>query len=255
MGVATKFLGEGARGILAGQLEKVAEAVFGEQLAALGLGVGQIETQGIDELQASLERVNDAIGHPEAFGSYGVAFTAKAGTVSAVLAGSNTDATVTVGVLPLLLQRKKLILERIATLRPEEQLASVREAVAENIDDGALKQQVLGLIDERLVVERERTEQLKQEADAVLLASAEGKRFEIEMKERKFEIYKSMLERETVAGVVGPILLLLLAATLIVAMFTHTAISNPVSDSFLLILGYFFGQATTRDRAPSKEQA
>jgi hypothetical protein len=245
VGIARVLQDVGPQRAFAERLEELTDGVFGPQLAALGLGIEQIESQSVDELEASLERVNDAISHPEAFGSFGVQFTVGAsGRVVSVIAGSSTDATITVGVLPLLLRRKKLILERISALRPEEQLASVREAVADRIDDGELKQQVLGLLDERLAAERELTQKLRQEADAVRFTDVERMRFEMEARERRSEIYKSMLERETVAGVIGPVLLFLLAAALTIAMFTHTPISSSVSDSFLLILGYFFGQTT-----------
>jgi len=69
---------------------------------------------------------------------------------------------------------------------------------------------------------------------------------QVELQERKSAIYRSFLERESVASVVGALLLLGLGAALIVAMFTHTVTTEVVTNSFLLVLGYFFGQATTR---------
>ncbi|MGW4650805.1 hypothetical protein [Kitasatospora sp. NPDC004289] len=231
---------------LQSRLEELAGGVFGPQLEALGLGVGQIESQGLEELEASLERVNDAIAHPEAFGTYRVRVSAEAGVV---IAKSDAESHVTVGVLPLLLQRKKLVLDRIKVMRPQEQLVSVRRDVLENVVDGDLKEQVLGMIDGRLAAEREVSEQLEQESRAVdraAAARAAEMRLDVELRARRSEIYKSLLERETVAGAVGPVLMFLLAGSLIVAMFTHTPITTAVSDSFLLILGYFFGQATGR---------
>ncbi|MFD9128346.1 hypothetical protein [Kitasatospora sp. NPDC059571] len=142
-----------------------------------------------------------------------------------------------------------MILERISALRPHEQLTSVRREVAENVVESDLKDQVLGLIDDRLAAERERSEQLERElksVDQTAVARTEQMRLNVELKERRSKIYKSLLERDTVAGAIGPVLLFMLAGSLVVAMFTHTPFSSAVSDSFLLILGYFFGQTTSQ---------
>jgi hypothetical protein len=45
---------------------------------------------------------------------------------------------------------------------------------------------------------------------------------------------------------VGAALLVVLAATIIVAMFMKIEVSTLLSNSFLIILGYFFGQSTER---------
>ena len=63
--------------------------------------------------------------------------------------------------------------------------------------------------------------------------------------ERKAALVRLFLDRESVATTIGGILLLLLAIVLTVAMFTEVAASSVISNSFLLILGYFFGQART----------
>ncbi len=57
---------------------------------------------------------------------------------------------------------------------------------------------------------------------------------------------KSMLEREPAAVLIGGLLLLILTGTLIVGMFTSTEIPEILGNSFLLILGFFFGQTTHR---------
>jgi uncharacterized membrane protein len=73
--------------------------------------------------------------------------------------------------------------------------------------------------------------------------------FDVELKERKSAIYRSWLERESVASIVGAFLLLMLGISLVVAMFVGTAATEIVTSSFLLVLGYFFGQATDRQRS------
>jgi len=48
------------------------------------------------------------------------------------------------------------------------------------------------------------------------------------------------------ASLIGGILLLAFGVALIVAMFTDTAVADILGNAFLLVLGYFFGQSTTR---------
>jgi uncharacterized membrane protein len=74
-------------------------------------------------------------------------------------------------------------------------------------------------------------------------------RLQLEIDERRSAIRRSWIERESIASIVGAFLLLTLGLTLVVAMFTGTAPTEVVTSGFLLILGYFFGQATSRQAA------
>ncbi|MFD9128347.1 hypothetical protein [Kitasatospora sp. NPDC059571] len=86
------------------ELEQLAKDLFDPQLDALGLSLDQIEAQSLDELETSLDRISDAIAHPEAFGTFNVMMTAEG---RLVIARAGSKAPLTVGALPVLLQRKK----------------------------------------------------------------------------------------------------------------------------------------------------
>jgi hypothetical protein len=83
----------------------------------------------------------------------------------------------------------------------------------------------------------------------------EAKRFDIEIKrfKERSRVYRSFLERESVATIIGALLLLILGATHIIAMFTGTATSDILNNSFLIILGYFFGQTVSKRAEPVAE--
>mgnify|MGYP006915172664 CR=1 FL=1 len=53
-----------------------------------------------------------------------------------------------------------------------------------------------------------------------------------------------MLARESIASIAGGVLLVGFAVILVVAMFIGTTPTAVISDAFLIVLGYFFGQAT-----------
>jgi uncharacterized membrane protein len=73
-------------------------------------------------------------------------------------------------------------------------------------------------------------------------------RLQMENREHKWEIYRSFIEREPMATIIGALILLALVAALIIGMFTHTAVPSVITNAFLLILGYFFGQHSTQAR-------
>ena len=221
---------------------------FDSQLSLIGLSEDQISEQDLAELEVSLEKINDAIENPDSFGKFRV----KLGGERGIIISQTDDFHFEMGILPLLLERKGQILERIRALRPEQQLSEIRKDIASGVDDPSERERLIGVIDRRLQEQRESIEKLDQEKMQVEVAQAEAlerqQRLKIEISERRSAIYKSFLERESVASMVGAISLLALGLTLIIAMFTHVTTSDVVANAFLLILGYFFGQATARDR-------
>ena len=106
------------------RLQREAEDFFEPQLSSLGLSVAAIENQDLEQLRSSLERVNDLIANPGQLGTFRL--TASSGAVIA-----RAETTLEVGALPLLLQRKRLILDRIAALGGEAQASSLRDLIAE----------------------------------------------------------------------------------------------------------------------------
>jgi hypothetical protein len=68
-------------------------------------------------------------------------------------------------------------------------------------------------------------------------------------------IWQRFFARESVATLIGALILLTLTICLIVAMFTGTEISTVLSNSFLIILGYFFGQTTGQALAKTDSES
>jgi len=218
---------------------------FEPQLASMKLGVSDIEAQNLEELQASLIKINDAIDNAAAFGT--VRVKPDAGIRFWVIdQDRDRDATIEVGILPLLLERKSLILKRIAALQPQEQLNDIKDLVNSLVKDEGLRGELLDSIQQSGQRARIEADALEQEATQTEAQRERFMRLQVELQERRSAIWLSFLQRESVASIVGAILLLGLGIALIVAMFTHTSTSEVVANSFLLILGYFFGQASGR---------
>lgn len=221
-------------------------AYFEPALENIGLSEKQIESQTLKELQVSLNNVNDAIKHPEGFGSMQLSLQAKQ-AVSSLLATS-PEGQMSIGILPVLLERKCLILRRISVLHPEEQLSDLKMVVVDSVVDPKARVSLLESIERSKREAVAQVQSLHLQAEQTFQQREHAMLLGLEMTERKSAIYRSWLERESVASIMGALLLSCLGTALVIAMFTHTIVPQMVSSSFLLVLGYFFGQAGSTER-------
>jgi hypothetical protein len=124
-----------------------AQRFFDAQLERLGLGEIQIASQGITELEDSLARVDDALRTPE---SFGVLRLSMSGNAAVVIVKTNTEAHIEVGVVPILLERKKAIVDRLRLLRSQRPINTLADLLDSLTDTG---------LRERLRTELEATRQ------------------------------------------------------------------------------------------------
>lgn len=214
------------------------------------------ENQDLTQLRSSLEKINHLLAGPNQLGTF--RGTAKS-SFSVISVAAETTYEITA--LPLLLKRKTLIIDRIATLGGKVQASTLRDLVDEVQDpdvQSRLKEEV-----DQLEAQSEHYRQEKREVESAKL-SAElrqqsilseiqiaKERAEIDRRqaESRAAIRQRFLERESVATIVGSFLLIILTGTLIVAMFTSTTVPEILSNGFFIILGYFFGQTAARSAA------
>ncbi|MEU8217310.1 hypothetical protein AB0C47_16235 [Micromonospora taraxaci] len=153
-------------------MEQEARKFFEPKLKALGLGVSQIESQSLPELEDSLERIADAARHPEQFGVLRLNLTAGAGVV---IARASSESIVEVGILPSLLERKRLVLDRIRTLKPQDQLKSLREQISKSVDDSGVRETLLRILDNQQDEQRKFSHRIEVESRE-LGAAIQGER-------------------------------------------------------------------------------
>ncbi|MEG3439505.1 hypothetical protein V0288_20425 [Pannus brasiliensis CCIBt3594] len=225
-------------------LEEQIESFFESQLKDLGLAKDQIETQSLDELQQSLETVNQALKHPESFGTLRFKISAEVG---AIITSSQSDAHFERGILQLLLSRKKLILERIRTLSANEKIESIQDLI-NKVDDEELKvklnQEVVDLRSEAQRLREQSKEVDQEQTQEAIKTQTELERLKIELFERRTKVWFSLLERESAATIIGGILLLIILVAHVTAIFSKFSMPEILNNAFLIILGYFFGQST-----------
>ena len=222
-------------------LEEQVESCFESQLRDLGLSKDQIETQSLDELQQSLEKVNEALKHPESFG------TLRFPEVLVLVTSSGSDAHFERRILQLLLSCKKLILERIRTLSTNEKIESIQDLLNQVGDEDLkvrLNQEVTDLRSEAQRLREQSKEVDQEESQEAIKTQTELERLKIELFERRTKVWFSLLERESAATIIGGILLLVITVAHVTAIFSKFSIPEILNNAFLIILGYFFGQST-----------
>lgn len=91
-----------------------AQRYFEPQLNAMGLSEKQILERDTEDLEICLQKVDAAAAHPESFGTIRLRYSAEG---RPLVVDSDATAHTQVGILPLLLERKVLILDRLRALR------------------------------------------------------------------------------------------------------------------------------------------
>ncbi|MGW3653458.1 hypothetical protein [Streptomyces sp. NPDC000878] len=144
-------------------MDSIIDAYFEPTLRKLRLTVQQIKAQSLAQLQTSLETVNTAIQHADSFPVARMELVANAGRIVSVLADKSANTHMEMGILPTLLERKNLILERINSLRPAEQIKDFRQEVNASVTDPETRGHLLKVLDEHAAMEKERSERIDRE--------------------------------------------------------------------------------------------
>ena len=141
-------------------IEKTAAAFFEPKLRALSLAANQIEQQSLPQLEESLVRITDAMQHPEQFGTVSMKVTANA---AVIVSAATSEAQIDVGILPLLLERKGLILDRIKTVRPENQILNLRQQVLDKVADAGTQAALLQVLDKQQQEQEQAAKRIEKE--------------------------------------------------------------------------------------------
>lgn len=212
---------------------EVAKNFFEPRLIEIGLGEEQIASATKPQLEEALERVNDCIANPQSFGILKFKVT---GSGLLVL---STESHLEVGILPILLLRKKLILERLSLMtaadaNTETPLGAADEQSESGSKSPAAESEVAKWREEAVAADDlRRKAQLAQEAELA----------RIEVFERRSRVWQKFLERQSVATIVGAVLLIAIFAFIAASSTAGKVVPELISNAFLVILGYFFGQA------------
>ncbi|MEU0134902.1 hypothetical protein ABZ172_12880 [Streptomyces sp. NPDC006296] len=138
-------------------------------------------------------------------------------------------------------RRKELIASRLYEVSSKRQISSLREAVDLIPESGNREK-----IEAELDALEKTAEAHASDSRRNIAEQSEWDKSDALLKqhisERKWNVRAQLLARESVATLVGSLLLVGLATVITVAMFLNVQVTEILTNSFLIVLGYFFGQ-------------
>lgn len=136
---------------------------------------------------------------------------------------------------------KSFIKERINQLEQNDKVESIRGLIDE-MPENSLKIDLLKEIKD-LEIKKEELLSIKFQDKQDIIEEIEISKHRADMFEKKTDIFLKFLDRESIASMIGSVLLLLMGICLLVMMFLQREPIKIVESAFLLILGYFFGHS------------
>jgi predicted exporter len=225
------------------KLQQERKQVYELRLEQLGLGLKSIAGMSEKELEETIEQID------------AVAASYRQGLTDERRSRANRDGkNLRISLAPealdfandflaVLLERKEAILERLRDLKTNAQVEELSR-IAEDIPDSSTKhamEAALAKLQKHSAELSERLEEVGRVRDDV---TEQATIAEMDRYERKAKVWRSFLERESVASIMGAILLLGLTVTMIVAAFVGRVTPELLNNAFLIVIGYFFGQST-----------
>jgi hypothetical protein len=201
-----------------------------------GLGKDQISKQSLKELNQSLHRIDSCIVRPQSF------LEQKFKNII------NSVTDFKLKVLPILLERRMFVLENIDEAVSNTKIdnlrrlvkrtpdISVKSSMERNLDDLQIKNTILKK-------EYQKLEKLR------LNIYSEQQNFSSIFKEltgSREKTSKYLQNRESITTLMMGILLILMTLSIVIAPFVNIQVPNILNGAFLIILGFFFGQAIGR---------
>ena len=224
------------------QQAKSLERLFEAQLKAIGLADEQLSKQGLSELRDSLEVINDGIRNPGSFGSLSLRLDARAGFIVTSVGG---ESHIQIGVLPFLLKKRRYVRERLRAIEASEEVISLRENLQKESDEIVRRSlsEKINWLEKEVEKWTNKSEQIAK-IDLAQSLEAEAKRASIaaDLFESRSRVWQQFLARESVATIMGSVLVLSITICLLLTGFFNYALPEIIKNAYLVMLGYFFGQ-------------
>ncbi len=243
-------------------------ATWESELAGKRLGEADIDGQSSADLANSLTRLDELLD-PSLLPPLWIDISSDPPTTF-TNEGSAPDQAIKVTPESLLRGRRAQILRQLKRATEAEKVEMSRKLAEKSPDDPEISSIEDKL--ERLNEEEVHFDELRNEGNArsdqrafalemqatQLQADIQAIQLQADIDERerrtRTELWLARLSRDSIAAIVGGVLLISFAIAVIVAMFTGTEITDVVQNSFLLILGYFFGAAVARRPSSASDQ-
>ena len=200
------------------------------------LGVDQIQSQTLPDLKQSLERINHLIEDlKKSIG--GASFKSE-------LVGQASIYT-----MPLLLERQKMVIDRIRQLESEEEITKivtvVRSDAATDVEQEIENMKSMNEKWVAISIENERARNKALEA-ANKVTEDTLHRQEKGAAGRQWPELPKFIENESVPTIISAFLIVVIVIFLLIFSLLHITSLQVLNDAFLVILGFFFGHAVAK---------
>jgi len=196
-----------------------------------------IQAQTLPELKQSLERMNQLIENLKK--SIGTA------SFKSELVGQSSIYT-----MPLLLDRQKLVIDRIRQLESEEEITKlVRVVRSDTTTDVQQEIESIKSMNETWVaisIENERAHNEALEAAQKVSEETLHSQGKAAATRGTWPAMPKFIENESVPTIISAFLVVIIVLCLLVFSLFHITTPQILNDAFLIILGYFFGQAVAK---------
>lgn len=203
------------------------------RLMDLGLSQDQIAQQTIKELNQSLHRIDYYIARPETF------LKQKFGH------HVDSEADFKLNLLPILLERRMFVLESYDKLLGQRKNYHLR-SLTKRISDSNVKSSIEKIFSDLQIKNSILKKEYRKIEKLRLNINSEQQKYSSrseELTERENKTSKYFYAGEFVTTLIMGILLILTALSIAIAPFVKVSVPDILSSTFLIILGFFFGQA------------
>jgi hypothetical protein len=206
------------------------------RLMALGLGKDQISQQNIKELNQSLHRIDSCIVRPESF------------LQQKFKDSINSVTDFKLKIVPLLIERRMFVLESIDELVSRRKIYNLKR-LAKRIPDIRVKSSIEKSLDDLQIKNSILKKEYQKLEKLRLNIYSEQQKFSSifkELTQRRDKTSKYFQSRESITTLMMGILLILITFLIGIAPFVNIQVPDILNSTFLIILGFFFGQTMGR---------
>jgi hypothetical protein len=206
------------------------------RLMDFGLGKDQISQQSLKELNQSLNRIDSCIVRPKSFLQQKFNMTI------------NSEIDFKLKIVPILLERRNFVLESIDELVSRRKIYDLRRLV-KRIPDISVKSSMEKSLDDLQIKNSFLKKEYQKLEKLRLNIYSEQQKFSSifkELTERRDKKSKYFQSRESITTLMMGILLILITSLFAIAPFVNIQVPDILNSTFLITLGFFFGQTIGR---------
>jgi hypothetical protein len=204
----------------------------------------QIQAQTLPELKQSLERMNQLIENLKK-------------SIGATHFKSELVGQASIYTMPLLLERQKMVIDRIRQLESEEEITKLvivaRSDVATDVEQGIANIQSMNETWVAVSLENERARNEALEAANKISEETLHHQDKAAAARGRWPALPKFIENESVPTIISAFLVVIIVICLLVFSLFHVTTPQILNDAFLVILGYFFGQAIAKATARKQD--